>query len=143
MTDFRTVTSDFSVAPQLTREDIARAAALGFRTLVNNRPDNEAADQMTSAEAKAAAEAAGMAYHALPFQGSPAPSVVAATEALLSETPGPVLAYCRSGTRSITVWGLAQALAGTRSPDEIIALAAAAGYDLSGARAALQSLYPA
>lgn len=142
MTEFRSVTAEFSVAPQLTREDIARAAAEGFRTLLNNRPDGEAPGQLTSAEAKAAAEAAGLAYREVQFQGSPPPAVVAATEALLTGAETPILAYCRTGTRSITAWAMAQALAGARSPDEIIALAANAGYDLSGARRALQGLHP-
>ena len=142
MTDFRQVTPDFAVAPQLTREDIAAAAAAGFKTLVNNRPDGEQPGQLTAAEAKAAAEAAGLSYRAIPFAGSPPPAVVAEMEALFAEAETPILAYCRSGTRSITAWALAQALAGTRTPDDIIALAAQAGYDLAGARGALQSLYP-
>jgi uncharacterized protein (TIGR01244 family) len=142
MAEFRSVTATFSVATQLTREDIARAAAEGFKTLVNNRPDGEAPGQLSAADAKVAAEAAGLVYKAIQFTGSPPPGVVAATDALLSEAEGPVLAYCRTGTRSITAWAMAQALAGARTPDEIIALAAEAGYDLSGARGALQGLHP-
>ncbi|MES1197499.1 MAG: TIGR01244 family sulfur transferase [Pseudomonadota bacterium] len=140
--DFRRVTADFSVAPQLTAEDIARVAAAGFKVLINNRPDGEAPGQMTNAEAQQAAEALGLFYHALPFAGPPPPAVVAETEALLAAAPGPVLAYCRTGTRCITAWALAQALGGVRTPDEIIARAAEAGYDLSGARVALEGLYP-
>jgi uncharacterized protein (TIGR01244 family) len=64
------------------------------------------------------------------------------TAQTLDEANGPVLAYCRSGTRSITAWDLAQALAGSHTPDEIIALAQKAGYDLSGARGALETLAP-
>lgn len=136
---FRTVTPDFSVAPQLAPEDLARAAAAGFKTVINNRPDGEAPGQMTNAEAAALAQAAGLEYRALPMT-SPTQPVVAATAALLEEVPGPVLAYCRSGTRSVTAWALAQALAGKRQPDEIIALAEKAGYDLSEARGALVQL---
>jgi uncharacterized protein (TIGR01244 family) len=68
--------------------------------------------------------------------------VVAETAALLDETNGPVLAYCRTGKRSIMAWALAQALSGTRRPEEIIALASGAGYDLNGARGALETLAP-
>lgn len=137
---FRTVTPDFSVAPQLAPEDVARAAAAGFKTLINNRPDGEAPDQMSHAEAEALAKAAGLEYRSLPFTMPPTQPVVAATAALLADVPGPVLAYCRTGTRSVTAWALAQALAGKRQPDEIIALADKAGYDLSGARGALVQL---
>ncbi|HVZ98808.1 MAG TPA: TIGR01244 family sulfur transferase [Caulobacterales bacterium] len=142
MTDFHRVTAVFSVAPHLGADDIARAAKEGFRVLINNRPDSEAAGLMLSAEAEQAAKAAGLAYYSLPFAGPPPPAIVARTETLLEQAPGPVLAYCRTGTRSITAWAMAQALAGEMTPDEIIARAAAAGYDLSGARMALQGLYP-
>jgi uncharacterized protein (TIGR01244 family) len=51
----------------------------------------------------------------------------------VSEAPGPVLAYCRSGTRSITAWALGSLRAGDHDREALVALAAAAGYDLSGA----------
>ncbi|MDX2275989.1 MAG: TIGR01244 family sulfur transferase [Hyphomonadaceae bacterium] len=141
MSAFRSVTPDFAVAPQLALEDFAAAAAAGFKTVINNRPDGEAPGQPSSAEAEAAAKAAGLAYHHIPVQGGPAPAAVEQMAAALEATRGtPVLAYCRSGMRSITTWGLAQAVAGARTPDEIVALAAEAGYDLSGARGALQRL---
>jgi uncharacterized protein (TIGR01244 family) len=142
MSRFVSVTPDFAVAAQLSAADIVEAGRAGFRTVVNNRPDGEAPGQMSSAEAAAAAAGAGLAYHALGFRGPPPPAVVAETACLLEADAGPVLAFCRTGTRSITAWGLAQALAGLRAPDEIIALAAKAGYDLSGVRAALEGLYP-
>lgn len=142
MSDFRSVTPDFAVAAQLSADDIARAAAQGFRTIINNRPDGEAPDQLPAREAEAAAKSAGLVYFALPFAGPPPPAAVARTAEMLEEAAGPVLAYCRTGTRSITAWAMAQALVGALSPDEIIALAAKAGYDLTGARGALEGLSP-
>lgn len=142
MTEFRRVTPDFAVAAQLGPDDLARAAAEGFKTLVNNRPEGEGADQPKEAEIRAAAQAAGLDYRAIPFAGSPPPGAVAATAELLETATGPVLAYCRTGTRSIMAWAMAQALAGVKSPDELVALAAKAGYDLTGTRAALEVLAP-
>jgi len=143
MNEFKRVTQDFAVAAQLTPADIAAAAAQGFRTIIANRPDHEAPGQPSAGEIKAAAEAAGLAFRAIPFSGlPPAPDVVAETSAAIDGAAGPVLAYCRTGTRSITAWALAQALAGSHTPDEIIALAQKAGYDLSGARGALETLAP-
>jgi len=142
MTEFREVNPDFWVAEQLSVEDIARAAANGFKTIVNNRPENEEVGQPSDAEMKAAVERAGMSYRVLPFAGPPPPGIVSETAALLERAQGPILAYCRSGRRSITAWALAQALSGTRTPDEIVALAAKAGYDLSSAKQALQTLAP-
>jgi uncharacterized protein (TIGR01244 family) len=132
MTDFRKVTDDFSVAPQIALDDVARAKSEGFVLLINNRPDGEAPDQPTSDEFEAAARAAGLGYAHIPVRGGPTQEQVEAEHRLLAETQGPVLAWCRSGTRSITTWTIGEALAGTRSRQELVQLAAGAGYDLSG-----------
>ncbi len=133
MTEFRPVTSKFAAAPQLAPADLALAAAAGFRTIINNRPDGEGPGQPSGAEMRAAAEAAGLAYHALPFQGLPPPALVEATARLLETAEGPILAYCKSGTRSIMAWAMAQTATGA-APDDVLAIAAKAGYDLSGVR---------
>ena len=143
MSEFKRVTPDFAVAGQLGTADIARAADEGFRTIISNRPDGEAPGQPSASEIKTAAEAAGLTFRHIPFSGvPPAPAVVMETAEALDEANSPVLAYCRSGARSITAWALAQALAGSHTPDEIIALAQKAGYDLTGARGALETLAP-
>lgn len=143
MSQFRTVTPDFSVAEQLHPVDFAAAAEAGFKTVINNRPEGEAPGQPKEAEVRAAAEAAGLKFLSLPFGGvPPAPAIVAETATILEGAEGPVLAYCRTGTRSITAWAMAEALSGARRPDEIIALAAKAGYDLERARGALETLAP-
>lgn len=142
MTEFRWVTPDFAVAAQLALPDIARAAQAGFKMLINNRPEAEEPSQIKGSEVQAAALAAGLSYSALPFAGPPPPAAVAAMAELLEQAPGPVLAYCRSGMRSILAWGMAQALSGARGANEIIALAANAGYDLEGKREPLEALAP-
>lgn len=140
MTDFRTVTTDFSVAPQLTAADFAAARAAGFKTIVLNRPDGESGDQMSSYEAQQAATAAGLAFHSIPFSGQPSMQEVVATQEFLAGAEAPVLAYCRSGTRSVTVWALAQARAKAMGPAAIVAAARGAGYDLSPLQPLLQRL---
>lgn len=132
MSDFRKVTDDFSVAPQIALSDAAKAKAEGFVLLINNRPDGEAPDQPSSDEMEAAAKAAGLAYVHIPVRGGPTPEQVEIERQILAETTGPVLAYCRSGTRSIVTWSIGEALAQTRSRQELIELGAGAGYDLSG-----------
>jgi uncharacterized protein (TIGR01244 family) len=132
MTDFRRVTDELSVSPQISVAQVAEAARQGFRTVVNNRPDGEEAGQPPAAEIAAAAEAAGLAYAHIPIRGGPTPDQVAQTGALFETAQGPVLAFCRSGTRSIVTWSLSQAASGARSRAELIGLGRAAGYDLSG-----------
>ena len=132
MTDFRKVTDAFTVAPQIELADMAAAKAAGFVLVINNRPDGESPDQPTSAEMEAAATAAGLAYAYIPVRGGPTPEQVDQELALLADTDGPVLAYCRSGTRSIVTWSIGQAMAGSQSRGDLINLGAEAGYDLSG-----------
>lgn len=130
MTQFSKITPGFFAAPQLSKQDIARAATLGFRTIINNRPDGEAEDQLSAEEARQAAEKHGMAYLHLPvrgFQITDEDNVLAFVEAL-SNSREPVLAYCKSGTRSAMLW--AQALAGRIDVEDILWLSAKAGFDL-------------
>ena len=132
MSDIRRVTDAFAVAPQLAPEDVAQAAAMGFRLLINNRPDGEAPGQPSGAAMATAAEAAGLGYAHIPFAGSPGPREVEAVRAAVLSANGPVLAFCRSGTRSITAWAQGQAEGGDRPRAELVRLGREAGYDLSG-----------
>ena len=132
MTDFRKVTDDLSVAPQIELADVARAKDVGFALIINIRPDGEAPDHPSSAQMQAAAEAAGIAYAYIPVRGGPTAEQVEMERHILAEAKGPVLAYCRSGTRSIVTWSIGEAMAGGRSRQELIERGAGAGYDLTG-----------
>jgi uncharacterized protein (TIGR01244 family) len=100
------VAPDVCVAPQLTPASMAEAAAAGFRSVVNNRPDFEhGPDQPTSAEMEAAARAVGLEYRFLPVDGGwQTPAEIAAFATLLQELPRPILAFCRSGARSTRLY---------------------------------------
>jgi uncharacterized protein (TIGR01244 family) len=115
------------VSGQIGPAEVARVAGLGIRTLVNNRPDDEEPGQPAAAEIEAAARAAGLGYRDIPvaggFSGEQVEAMAAALEA------GPVLAFCRSGTRSTYLWALARASRGASAAD-LAARAEAAGYDM-------------
>jgi len=132
MTEFRHVTDELSVAPQISIEDVAEAKRQGFKAIICNRPDAEDPAQPSAAEMAAAAKAAGLTYAHIPVRGSPGPAEVEAMRQAVEAAEGPVLAYCRSGTRSITTWSIGQAMSGARSRGELLGLGRAAGYDLSG-----------
>ena len=106
------LTPDICAAPQLTPEAMAEAAAMGFKSVVNNRPDFEhGPDQPTSAAIQAAAEAAGLQYRHLPVAGGyQSPEEIAAFAQLLEELPRPLLVFCRSGARSTRLFLQAQQL---------------------------------
>jgi len=140
MSDFREVTPSFWASPQISLADVAEAQARGITLIVNNRPEGEAEDQVPGTEIEAAARAAGLDYLAIPVThaGFSEEQVQTLADALAA-TAGPVLAYCRSGTRSTLLWSLAQAKDG-RAPEEIAADAAGAGYDVAPIRPLLDML---
>jgi uncharacterized protein (TIGR01244 family) len=129
MPQFRKVTERFSVSPQITPDEAREAAASGVRLVINNRPDGEAPDQPRASEIEAAVRAAGADYLHIPVAGRPTPEQAKAQAEAVAGASGPVLAFCRSGTRSITTWALGEAAAG-RDRQELARLAAGAGYDL-------------
>ena len=127
------------MAPQLEAEDFAAAHALGIRTVINNRPDGEAPDQLSDDEARARAQAAGLNYAFVPVvTGNFRPESIGAFAEAAAENPGPYLAYCRSGTRSCYFWAFTAVR--DRPVNEVLQAAAAAGYDLSTARLVLERL---
>ena len=128
---FIRLTDSVSVAPQIAAEDCALAAERGFAAIVNNRPDGEAAGQPDGATMRAAAEAAGLRYTEIPVgHAGIALAQVEAMAAALDAMPGPVLAYCRSGTRSTHLWAMAEAKRGG-DPVAIVAAARGGGYDIA------------
>ena len=128
--DLKRINDHVSVSGQILPEDVATLKSLGFTAIVNNRPDGESPDQPAGAEIEAAAKAAGLAYHAIPLgrEGVNA-ELVDKTKAVIEGSDGPVFCFCRSGTRSTTLWALSQA--GEMDASEIISQAAEAGYDMS------------
>jgi len=106
------IAPDICAAPQLSPEAMAEAAAMGFKSVVNNRPDFEhGPDQPTSAAIEEAAKAAGLEYRHLPVAGGyQSPEEIEAFAQLLEELPRPLLVFCRSGARSTRLFLQAQQL---------------------------------
>ena len=101
------IAPDYSVAPQITPEDVPEIAARGFRAIMCNRPDGEDPGQTPVDEIRAAAEAHGLAFAFVPVvSGAIRPDDVTGARAALDALPAPVLAYCRSGTRCRNLWSL-------------------------------------
>jgi sulfide:quinone oxidoreductase len=132
------LTPNLSVSPQLTERDLAEAAAAGFKSIINNRPDGEAPDQPRSEDLAAAAQRLGLAYRHIPVvPGQLTADQIEAFKTALTEIEGPALAFCRTGTRSTTLWALASAR--QLAPDAILATASAAGYNLEQLRPQLEA----
>ena len=121
-----------SVAGALDRADIDALAGAGVRTIVNNRPDGEDPSQLPAAEAQRLAEAHGIAYHHIPVTAATLSRAdVDAFAAVLRDAPAPVVAHCRSGTRSALLWALTRLRDGA-DPLSLIAEAARHGIDIAG-----------
>ena len=140
MLAIRPLNDRFAVAPQIDPADLPAIAAAGYVAVINNRPEGEEPGQPAGEAVRAAAEAAGLAYHHIPVgHAGMGHAQLDATMAALTAADGPVLAFCRSGTRSCHLWALAAAKTG-RAPQLLAAQAEGAGYDLTGLRPTLDAL---
>ena len=129
--DIKALTAELSVAPQIAAADLRAIAEAGFRSVICNRPDGEGADQPGYNELERAAKEQGLAMRYLPAEsGKVSDAQGQAFGALMAELPKPVLAFCRTGMRSTTMWALSQA--GQLPLPQIIERSAQAGFDLKG-----------
>jgi len=127
------VSDTFSVSPQLSVADVQTLAEQGIKSLICNRPDGEGADQVNVTEIETAAADAGMETVYLPVvSGNFEAGDIDAFRTAVDRLPSPIHAYCRTGTRSITLWALYQRRLGT-PVSRLIADAQRCGYDLSSA----------
>lgn len=129
--EIKEISPNLSVSAQIAPTDIADIAAAGFRSIICNRPDGEGADQPSFEEIEASAKEAGLEVRYIPITAG----MVTDADAddfgtALRELPGPILAYCRTGTRSATLWSLSQAT--TLPITDILSATHRAGYDMNG-----------
>ncbi len=110
------VRSDVAVAGQPTRAGLAQLKALGFRTVVDLRRNEEG-----TAEEKSVVEAEGLRYLSVPVSVASLSSKDAATVAKVLADPaaGPVLLHCASGSRAAAVWALVETGRGVPLEDAI------------------------
>jgi sulfide:quinone oxidoreductase len=131
--EIKQVNDEFSVSTQITPADVQALAGRGVKSLICNRPDGEAADQVNVTEIEAAAAEAGIELFYQPvISGKFAEEDIGAFLTAYERLAKPVHAYCRTGTRSITLWSLYQKRLGI-PVDKLLATAADCGYDLSNA----------
>ena len=129
--DIKSISAKLSVSPQIAADDLQKIADMGFRTVVCNRPDGEGADQPVFEEIDLEAKKLGLETRYLPvISGKVQDEDALAFRQMMDEVPGPILAYCRTGTRCATLWSLSQAEKMTVA--DILAATKSAGYDMAG-----------
>lgn len=129
--DLKKITEKTAVSPQITPQDMSAIKEAGFRAIICNRPDGEGVDQPSFEEIEAEAKKVGLAAAYVPVtSGMVRDEDVESFGAALKDLPRPVLAYCRTGTRSATLWSFHESK--KRPMHEILAATKAAGYDMNG-----------
>ena len=104
-TQLKQITKNYAVAPQISAADVAVLASAGFANIICNRPDGEEPGQTTAAEIAAACSKSGIGFHYIPVAAMPVPAEDSARQRrIIDESSGPVLAYCRSGQRSLVIF---------------------------------------
>ncbi|WP_339856420.1 TIGR01244 family sulfur transferase [uncultured Nisaea sp.] len=137
--DFKKIDENYAAKGQVFPQEMSEIADLGFKTVINNRPDGEEMGQPVGDDLKAAAEAAGLSYVSIPISlPTLTPELVAEHHAAMEAAGGPVFAFCRSGTRSTILWALTQVCFHGKSIAEVTSVAAREGYDLSGVEPLLE-----
>lgn len=98
----RHLSEDVAVCGQITPQDLEQIASLGFKTIVNNRPDNEEPGQPSHSDIEAKAKSLGLTVYYMPLGMGQPPSMelLRAFRDVVDQSDKPVLAYCRSGNRS-------------------------------------------
>ena len=135
--DIRPLDEALSASPQIAPEDLPDIAAQGFRSVISTRPDGEEPGQPSAEDLRQAAEAAGLAFAHVPVVGGAiSDQDVADFREALANLPQPVFGFCRTGTRTTTLWALANVA--SISADDLIARAKSAGYDLGALRPRLE-----
>lgn len=134
---FKRLDDSIAVSPQISLADTGRAAREGYRSIISNRPDGEEPGQLKASAIQAEAERNGLAFAHIPIESGKAGDKDAdAMKTALATLPGPVLAFCRSGARSTTLWALANA--DDAEPRDLIGRAAAADHDIAALEPALR-----
>ena len=127
--DIKTLTSNLSISPQVLVSEIQAIAQAGFKAIICNRPDGEGPDQPSFKEIEQVANQYGLEAKYLPAEsGKVRDEEGQAFGQLLNALPGPVLAYCRTGMRSTTLWALSQA--GSTPLPHILEACQKAGFDM-------------
>ena len=127
--DIKPLTPNLSISPQILASDLPAIAAAGFKAIICNRPDGESSDQPGFKELEKAAIELGLKAQYLPAEtGNVSDADGKEFGMLLSTLPGPILAFCRSGMRSTTMWALSQA--GVTPLPQILEASRKAGFDM-------------
>ena len=133
------ISGKLSVSSQLSRDELGSLHRSGFKTLINNRPDGEDADQPGNKVECDTARQYDLSYAFIPVTMSAITEAdVRAFQAAVRKSEGPVLAHCKTGMRSLSLHLIGEVLDGRMSVEEVIPFGHRHGFDTSAAAAWLE-----
>lgn len=95
------MTDNLTIYKQIYPIQCSKLAELGYRSVINIRPDNEVDTQPSSTDLAAATKEANLAYHYLPFDDERLSMVtVEQFAAFYHAVPKPILMFCGTGARA-------------------------------------------
>ena len=136
------LTDSLYIAPQLTEADVQEAVRLGIQTVICNRPDGEEEGQPSFETVKEWLHQYGIehvVYMPMVMEHINDADLQHFQETV-AKSPAPILAYCRTGTRSAMMWALNQAKRGVEV-NSLIRAADLAGINLEPHRERLNAVY--
>lgn len=130
--DIKELEPGFSICHAIYPADIAELTKRGFRSIICNRKPGEAEDHPDNSALRAAAEDAGIAWVEIPVApGEYTPEAVEAFGVAIETLPSPILGFCRSGRRTVSLWIHNQMQQDSCDLAPLLQAAHAAGHDLS------------
>lgn len=128
------------VSEQITPENIAALKQQGIQNIIAMRPDGEAPNQASAATIERNALAAGLKFTYIPIPHGDIPDAsISALQQALDKNEGPVLLYCRSGSRAARTWSLVEASrAGGMDAATILSTVKSAGLKADDLEALIQ-----
>ncbi|UWU29249.1 bifunctional sulfur transferase/dioxygenase Blh [Rhizobium sp. WSM1274] len=134
-----TISEKLCVSPQPSVEDIRSLRDQGFKSLINNRPDNEDTSQPNTRVERQEAKHCDLSYAFIPVTADTITEAdVRAFQRAVDESDGPVLAHCQTGKRALNLYLIGEVLDGSMSVDKVVEFGRSRGFDTSAAAAWLK-----
>ncbi|MDO6563202.1 TIGR01244 family sulfur transferase [Amphritea sp. 1_MG-2023] len=129
--DIKVLEPGFSICHAIYPSDITELKAQGFRSLICHRQPGEAEDHIDTNELRQAAEAAGIELVEIPVTtGEYTAEAIEAFGVAIETLPTPILGFCRSGRRAVSLWIHNQLQQESCDIGLLLQAAHAAGHDL-------------
>jgi len=125
------LSDNFSSNMQIAVSDLSAVKALGFLTVINNRPDGEENDQPSNADFADAAAELGLEYYFIPINlNTIGEAEIDKMQSVLANSSAPVFSFCRTGNRCTILWSILSIRQDVEHIEKYLEQAANAGFDM-------------